>query len=90
MIGYYIYLEGSQIPFGGHLGLQSPELSNTSGCLSFYYHMYGEGVGNMSVVMTKKMENVHGGRILWHKQGNQTNQWWHANVQVQEEGKFTV
>ena len=49
--GYYAYVEASFDAKGDHGNLISPQLgpSNDAACLSFWYNMFGQEVGSLSV-----------------------------------------
>ncbi|XP_068709846.1 MAM and LDL-receptor class A domain-containing protein 1-like isoform X3 [Montipora foliosa] len=67
--GYYMYIEASSPRVqGDYAVLSSPALLSTGNtCITFYYHMYGSGMGNLTV-------NVNG-RVLFRKSGNQGDRW---------------
>lgn len=72
--GYYLYIESSAPRKMYDLArITTPQFSNSQGssCLSFWYHMYGANVGNLTLYLqdgpTKKM--------VFKRQGNQVNLW---------------
>ena len=64
-----MYIEASSPRVqGDYAVLSSPALLSTGNtCITFYYHMYGSGMGNLTV-------NVNG-RVLFRKSGNQGDRW---------------
>ena len=47
-------------------------------CMTFYYHMYGSGMGTLEVKID--------GNTLFSKSGNQGNQWLEGKVNVGHSG----
>ena len=73
-VGYYMYIEAS---FPRQLGddavLSSPAFPFRGlTCVTFYYHMYGAAMGNLTMTVN--------GRTLFSKSGNQGNAWLKAQV----------
>ena len=77
--GKYIYIETSYpretndkavLRFNGYTG--------GSACLSFYYHMFGDGIGQLNVYL--------GNREVFQKSGSQGNQWRKAEVPINGQG----
>ncbi|KAK3782349.1 hypothetical protein RRG08_027897 [Elysia crispata] len=72
--GYYLYVESSRTQIGDLARLISPSLESSSSgyCVEFYYHMYGQKSGNL----TMYIEPEGGARQqLWQARGNQGNNW---------------
>lgn len=88
--GYYVYIEtsGSFRKQGEIAQLVSEHLQPTSAkCLSFWYHMYGAGVGNLTVyTQVGKQQPV----AAWSLGGNQNNIWRLASVNLVASAEFTV
>ncbi|XP_034458883.1 MAM domain-containing protein 2-like isoform X2 [Hippoglossus hippoglossus] len=82
-LGYYLYLEASPMLSGQSARLLSRPLrgSRESQCLSFYYHMYGSGIGQLSVHLDKGGEDV----LLWQQSGEQSIAWLRARVEYQSD-----
>ncbi|XP_067035363.1 MAM and LDL-receptor class A domain-containing protein 1-like [Acropora muricata] len=72
--GYYMYIETS-LPrqLGDYAVLSSPEYPFRGyTCVTFYYHMYGATIGNLTVTLN--------GRTIFSISGNQGNRWLKAQV----------
>jgi hypothetical protein len=72
--GFYLYLEATTSSVGQVARLFSPDLSNKQGpfCLTFYYHMFGETAGTLSVFEYR----ADGSRQqIWGVAGNKGNIW---------------
>lgn len=86
LIGYYIYLEGS---FGGTTYnarlLSSTLVSDVDYCMEFYYHMYGQNVNRLDVLLLDDRET-----LIWTKLGNQGNRWFQALIQFTHSGTYKV
>ena len=69
--GGYIYTDSSSPrKTGDKARLISPKIHGPS-CLTFYYHMYGKGMGCLVVYVRKTAKELP----LWAKCTNQGNQW---------------
>ncbi|CAH1780436.1 unnamed protein product [Owenia fusiformis] len=71
--GHYIYLETSDPAVGGDKARITLQINQTElqHCLSFYYHMHGEGIGDFNVEtgLAKDVQTV------FSKTGDQGNEW---------------
>ena len=49
--GYFIYLEATGVVGGSSAALDVPftTITATSGCLKFWYHIYGQHIGDLKV-----------------------------------------
>ncbi|XP_020895248.1 MAM domain-containing glycosylphosphatidylinositol anchor protein 1-like [Exaiptasia diaphana] len=47
-------------------------------CMSFFYHMYGNGIGALKIITRHKISNKV--QVIWSRQGNQGDNW------LQEDG----
>lgn len=79
--GSYAYFEANQ----GHLGftaqLTSPPLTVPTGrtyCLSLWFYMYGEHVGDLSVYVQKNNNK----NLIWKHSGNHGNVWIQGLVNI--------
>ncbi|KAL9985540.1 hypothetical protein ACROYT_G007958 [Oculina patagonica] len=82
--GYYAYIETSsprQPKDNAKLEFRPP-LGNGATCISFYYHMWGEHVGELKVYVNGKQKFM--------KSGKQANKWLKADIKVQERGSIVV
>uniref|UniRef100_A0A2C9KBP7 MAM domain-containing protein n=1 Tax=Biomphalaria glabrata TaxID=6526 RepID=A0A2C9KBP7_BIOGL len=78
--GYYIYLETSVGNVGSKAQLLSPTITvpASRGCLQFWYSMYGEHVGDLTVYSVVGQSNTR----LWTRHGNMGLPWKQAFVDV--------
>ena len=79
-----MYIEASSPrQLGDYAVLNSPALSFRGLiCVTFYYHMYGEAIGNLTVTVN--------GRTLFSKSGNQGRVWLKAQVNTSAFGLHKV
>lgn len=78
--GKYIYLEASDC-FNKEAQLTSSCIEIPGGAeLSFYYHMYGTSIGNLSVSIFDPTQNTT--NQVWTLSGDQGNQWSQATVDL--------
>ncbi|XP_078360420.1 MAM and LDL-receptor class A domain-containing protein 1-like isoform X2 [Oculina patagonica] len=81
--GYYMYTEATGQSSGDTAKLNSPKLlSRGSGCLMFYYHMYGASMGTLKVY-------INGG-LVFTESGDKGNMWLKANVDFYVWGIYEV
>lgn len=78
--GFYLYAEASSpASTGNKARLLSKEFPATEGrCLSFWYHMYGVGMGSLNVIL----EDANGEHQIWKEFGNKGNKWHLGHVTV--------
>ena len=83
LTGRYMYIEASY-PRQANDNAKLSFSSAGSGtfCLSFYYHMYGGGIGTLKV--------LNGGQIKFSKSGDQGNAWTKAEVDVTGNGNVRI
>lgn len=90
--GNFIYLD-SQLPlrFLDRAILVSPDFQATSTskgyCMKFAYHMYGDGIGKLNVIMQTKQR---GDELLWSLSGDQGNRWYMAQVPLYSRQPFKL
>ncbi|XP_071486325.1 MAM and LDL-receptor class A domain-containing protein 1-like [Diadema antillarum] len=71
--GHYVYLETSTLLAGDVAWLVSENLPSDDGCFSFWYHMYGAGVGSLNVYL---IDGINGNMALqWSQSGNHGDRW---------------
>lgn len=71
--GYYVYAETSGIDQNKKARLLSRTFPSTNGrCMSFWYHMYGSGMGQLNVYI-KPAKGV--ATKIWSLSGDQGNEW---------------
>ncbi|XP_012148151.2 uncharacterized protein LOC100878685 isoform X1 [Megachile rotundata] len=87
--GYYLYIEASGRLENDTARIISP-IYNASytddGCFSFWYHMFGGTIGVLNVYF--KAEKDPWPRLMFSKEGDQGNQWFHGifNLPKAEKG----
>lgn len=87
MGGRYAYLEGSGRNKGEKSHLRSMTvLPNGDACFTFWYHMYGSGIGALRVYLV--MGNTT--RKLWENSGNQQNVWRFGYVDITVAEPFMI
>lgn len=72
--------------------IRSPVMAATTGesnCLILWYHMYGQGVGTLSVYMRKPDELITEDP-LWSMTGNRGDKWWATEIDLESDGDFVV
>ena len=86
--GNYVYVESSHRTKAETARLMSKILTfSTPQCLSFYYNMYGEAIGTLTLWMAQEGKP----RVkLFEKSGNQGPYWQNADVTLNYKGKFQV
>ena len=79
--GQYVYIEASFPRRQGDFAKISFKGAHSrTSCITFYYHMYGSGIGTLNI--------YNCGKRLWSMSGNQGNAWKKAQVTVT--GKYDV
>ncbi|XP_005725622.1 MAM domain-containing protein 2 [Pundamilia nyererei] len=80
-LGYYLHLEASPMLPGQNARLMSRTVRGTRGrhCISFFYHMYGSGTGQLNVRINKYGKE----ELLWQRSGEQSIAWLKAQVEYQ-------
>ncbi len=65
--------------------------SNVNYCLKFWYHMYGNAIGTLNVLIKKKAGNTSSSeKIVWSLSGNKGQTWRFASVPVKSPDDFQV
>ena len=71
--GHYVFTETSGVPMGEKARLLSRTFPSTSGrCLSFWYHMYGSGMGELNVYIKPQTGAM---KKVWSVSGDQGDEW---------------
>ncbi|KAI8512340.1 hypothetical protein Bbelb_089790 [Branchiostoma belcheri] len=79
-LGSYMYIETTSPRQPGDIArLNSPVLSTDTRCLEFWYHMYGDGIGELSVYQSSS-DSSQLGTPLWSLTGDQGNVWHNATI----------
>ena len=92
----YLYMEASSPAKRGDTGrFVSEELTvnpNFKFCVDFWYHMFGDGAGALRVQI--KYNSAFSTRKIistkWSMEGNQGNEWRHAQVNISSSYDFQV
>ncbi|CAG2234174.1 unnamed protein product [Mytilus edulis] len=86
---YYLYIETSSgtMEFGEHARYISTVLNpDTDICLSFYYHMYGDTMGTLEVILETPGFN----QTIFNKSSDQGNQWYFQNLYIQPRDNLQI
>ncbi|XP_043920302.1 MAM domain-containing protein 2 [Protopterus annectens] len=80
-VGYYMYIEASNMHMGQKARLFSQLLRGVYGlqCVTFFYHMYGSGTGILNVYLKVEGENKE--QLLWRRVGDQSISWLRDQVE---------
>nr|XP_033780583.1 MAM domain-containing protein 2 isoform X1 [Geotrypetes seraphini] len=83
-VGYYMYIEASNMIYGEKARLYSQSLRAIPGqqCLTFFYHMYGAGTGLLNVYMRKEGSGEKE-TLLWRRRGEQSITWLRGVVEYE-------
>uniref|UniRef100_A0A8C1EP10 MAM domain containing 2b n=1 Tax=Cyprinus carpio carpio TaxID=630221 RepID=A0A8C1EP10_CYPCA len=89
-LGHYLHMEASMMLAGHKARLVSSSLrgSRETQCLQFYYHMYGSGIGQLSVYLQTGEENQD--KLLWTSRGEQGISWLRASVNYQYDQQHQI
>lgn len=84
-----MYIEASSPRSKGHKAwLKSGTYEPTLGqCLSFWYHMYGQHVGELNVLL---LQNGSRSAPIWQLKGQQGNIWKPSKVTIKSPVKHNV
>ena len=84
-----MYIESSNPRSKGHKAwLKSPDFSPTLGrCLSFWYHMYGEDIGSLNVLI---YQNGSRSAPIWTLSGAQGGLWRPSRVTIKSDVPHSV
>ncbi|XP_050391165.2 MAM and LDL-receptor class A domain-containing protein 2 [Patella vulgata] len=82
--GSYIYIEASNQVENDKARIESPEIiqSTSTQCLSFWYHMYGEDMGDLNVYIKTNQTGL--GDAVFTRAGDQGNVWKRSYVNVSQ------
>jgi len=81
--GVYIHLEATGALQGQGAMIQSPSIPAGDHCFSFWYHMYGRDIYQLNVYQGEHTR-------LFHKEGQQGQQWIYAEVDVSDVASFKL
>ncbi|XP_069481893.1 MAM domain-containing protein 2 [Ambystoma mexicanum] len=90
-VGYYMYIEASNMLYGHKSRLLSKPLRAILGqqCLTFFYHMYGTGTGLLSVYLRKEGD-ASKETLLWRRRGEQSITWLQGLVEYESEKRHQI
>ncbi|XP_050961124.1 MAM and LDL-receptor class A domain-containing protein 2 isoform X2 [Labeo rohita] len=79
-LGWYMAVEASHGEHNSYAALQSPAMKEASNecLLEFYYHMFGEGIGELKVFLQEGPRRTP----LWWMSGNHGDEWHRAQLNV--------
>ncbi|MCJ8731789.1 hypothetical protein PDJAM_G00203590 [Pangasius djambal] len=79
-LGWYMAVDASNGEQNSYAALQSPAMrqASTECMLEFYYHMYGEGIGELKVFLQEGLRKTP----IWWKSGDHGDKWHRAEVAV--------
>ncbi|EDO44550.1 predicted protein [Nematostella vectensis] len=85
----FVYAESSSpVRHGQTTRLISQAFQATSAtCLSFFYHMYGDGIGGLEVYLVNSSRTM---AIVWTRRGNHGNQWLQGLVDIKSSDTYQV
>lgn len=80
-LGRFIYIEASNPRQGGDVALmESPEYpaSTRNQCFAFYYHMFGDHIGELNVYIQQGIDND----LVFRKNDTQGDMWHEAEIHL--------
>lgn len=85
--GFYMYIEASNELENSRAHLISkPILCEQNQCLTFWYHMFGDDIGSLSVYQKYKTDMTR----RWRKKNAQNTQWNQARVDLNCDQEFQI
>ncbi|CAG5119549.1 unnamed protein product, partial [Candidula unifasciata] len=86
--GFYLYVESSRTIVGDTARVISPTVNSSPAghCLLFWYHMYGDSTGNLTV---SYLTNMGREEVLWSMTGDQGNEWRSQHVNITSTGGYS-
>ncbi|XP_053558490.1 MAM domain-containing protein 2 [Bombina bombina] len=90
-VGHYMYIEASVMVYGQKARLLSKSLHAVHGkqCLTFFYHMYGAGIGLLNVYLRTESDK-YSDHLLWTKRGEQSITWLKAQIEYECEKQHQI
>ena len=87
---HYIYVESSSPAQSAQkANLLSKKFPATSGrCVSFWYHMFGPGTGDLTVYMKDGQTGAL--NELWTKSGDQGDKWLNGEISIKSDAEYQV
>lgn len=82
-----MYLEASNILKETKSNLTGENLySDGDSCFTFWYHMYGDGMGKLNVYL----DSEESSQIVWSMSGNRDDTWWFASFNISTYKPYTI
>ncbi|KAK3600319.1 hypothetical protein CHS0354_006681 [Potamilus streckersoni] len=96
--GSFLYLDSQAVNASQTQILQSPFVQWKDSCLSFWYHMRGSGIRNLSIYIEKNsttgpsstITKSSNRTILWSQEGELDDKWYAVEITIQTEEAFRV
>eukprot|EP00057_Strongylocentrotus_purpuratus_P007164 XP_011661638.1 PREDICTED: MAM and LDL-receptor class A domain-containing protein 1-like [Strongylocentrotus purpuratus] len=86
--GHYVFIETSTLVAGDKAWLISEFSPPSDGCFTFWYHMYGAGVGELNVYL---IDGVNGNMALeWSESGNHGDRWVKGQVSTSNLNPYQI
>ena len=86
--GKYLFVESSSpAALGNRARLVSGLLNENLKCMTFWYHMLGDGIGDL-IVYSKKAGSVE--KMIWKLSGDQGYEWGQASVKLNIDSEHQV
>ncbi|CAC5389522.1 unnamed protein product [Mytilus coruscus] len=86
-VDHTVGTKASSIPKGQKLNFTSMTVyPNGNACFTFWYHMFGDGMGTLNVYLDTKEES----RIAWSKSGNWKKKWLLASVEISSSEPYNI
>ncbi|KAK3546332.1 hypothetical protein QTP70_025671, partial [Hemibagrus guttatus] len=92
-IGYYLYVDTTVGRWGDRALLLSEIFppGNREQCFTFWYHIYGQNVGNLNLYTNNRTLHDNGdklGHLIWTDSGDEGDVWWSAKVNINQKEPF--
>ncbi|XP_041467523.1 MAM and LDL-receptor class A domain-containing protein 1-like [Lytechinus variegatus] len=68
--------------------VSEPQPPTQGGCFQFWYHMYGEHIGELNVYAEDLISEIRG--LEWNMTGNQGNQWIKGQINLNQVTGFSI
>nr|XP_054757011.1 MAM and LDL-receptor class A domain-containing protein 1-like [Lytechinus pictus] len=86
--GHYVFIETSTLLIGDKAWLLSEYSPPSDGCFTFWYHMFGAGVGDLNVYL---IDAVNGNMALvWSQTGNHGDRWIQGQVSTSNFNSYQI
>lgn len=85
--GHFVFIEASKHAYRHKASLTSGYMKGEK-CITFYYHMFGSGVGSLSIKI-ENSKNIYK-RLVWFRSGNQGPKWIRAHANTDTKNIYKV